>query len=248
MTTSPKGFTQLAGTDAPNGPSQINAAELFVENLIGENVSTVSALPSSGNWVGRSIFVTGIGEFRVWNGSAWVTPTHVGLIPVVPTSVSLTGGTSATSPNGVVAFTGSGAVLLNGVFSSSFQNYLIRLRTESSAIAASTTNTALNVRLSKAGTPSTASSYFRDSATNGQSWGNGVNGGNGHTLDLYLFAPFLPSYTTGRWASTSWNGATGQISPVVSGVGYPGTDAWDGIQAIFNGTATGTIQVFGYLD
>jgi len=248
MTTSPKGFTQIANTDPPNGPSQINSAELFVENLIGEHVSTVSALPSTGNWVGRSIFVTALTEYRVWNGSAWVAPTHVGLIPVVPTSVTLSGGTSTTSTNGEVAFSGAGSVLLNGVFSSAFQNYLIRLRTESSAIAASTTNTALNMRLSKAGTPSTASSYFRDTATNGQSWGNGVNGGNGHTLDLELFAPFLASYTTGRWQSTSWNGSTGQIAPLVSGVGYPGTDAWDGIQAIFNGVASGIIQVFGYLD
>lgn len=55
MTTTPKGFTQIDATQAPNGPAQINAAELFVENLIGESVATSSALPSSGNWPGRII-------------------------------------------------------------------------------------------------------------------------------------------------------------------------------------------------
>lgn len=57
MTISPKGFTQIAETDPPDGPAQINNAELFVENLIGESVSTRSALPASGNWVGRAIYV-----------------------------------------------------------------------------------------------------------------------------------------------------------------------------------------------
>jgi hypothetical protein len=65
MATSPKGFTQVAGTDAPNGPDQINAAELFVENLIGESKPTASALPTSGNWVGRTVWVVDENNFRV---------------------------------------------------------------------------------------------------------------------------------------------------------------------------------------
>jgi hypothetical protein len=117
MTTTPKGFTQIAGTDAPNGPSQINAAELFVENLIGESVLSAANLPASGNWVGRQIVVTADGTINQWSGSGW---TLIGFVANYPefhskptTSQSLTGGsvqlvTNWGTPDKSIGFSYSG--------------------------------------------------------------------------------------------------------------------------------------------
>lgn len=68
MTTTPKGYTELTNASAMSGPEQINAAERFVEDLIGETAATIASLPSSGNWLGRTIAVGG--RLHVWNG-AW---------------------------------------------------------------------------------------------------------------------------------------------------------------------------------
>lgn len=70
MAVTPKGYTQLANDGQMKGPEQINAAELFVENLIGENVATAANLPASGNWEGRHVLVTGAGDY-VWTAGAW---------------------------------------------------------------------------------------------------------------------------------------------------------------------------------
>jgi hypothetical protein len=71
MATSPKGFTQIEATAAPDGPSQINGAELFLEGLIGENVATPGDLPASGNWKGRTIWVASTACYYTWTGTAW---------------------------------------------------------------------------------------------------------------------------------------------------------------------------------
>lgn len=58
MAITPKGFTQVANTDPFATPSDINRAQLFLEDLVGDEASTASELPSSGNWVGRHVFVS----------------------------------------------------------------------------------------------------------------------------------------------------------------------------------------------
>lgn len=74
MPTSPKGFTQILATEPPNGPDQINGAELFVENLIGESVDTVAHLPTSGSWIGRTVIAedTGVAYWNTDGLTGWV--------------------------------------------------------------------------------------------------------------------------------------------------------------------------------
>lgn len=72
--TSPKGFTQYDNSSSMDGPNQINAAELFVENLIGESEPTASALPADGKWLGRHIFVEDEAADYVWTSSGWAKP------------------------------------------------------------------------------------------------------------------------------------------------------------------------------
>jgi hypothetical protein len=100
MATSPKGFTQIDASNPPNGPAQINGAELFVENLIGEHVATSSDLPSSGNWVGRHIWVDDDGFDYVCTAlpSAWValSPATLAAFAVNPNMILSTTNTALT--------------------------------------------------------------------------------------------------------------------------------------------------------
>ena len=86
MTTTPKGYTELNNASSMSGPQQINAAERFVEDLIGESVATAADLPASGNWVGR--LVTTVDTKSLYQCTAlpgtwsvvredtgWITPT-----------------------------------------------------------------------------------------------------------------------------------------------------------------------------
>ena len=60
-----------------------------------------------------------------------------GLVPIIPTSVAINAGTvSYNTTTGLVSFTNGAAVTINGVFSSSFQNYRIIFDIESSSAAA----------------------------------------------------------------------------------------------------------------
>lgn len=66
----------LFDDDTPYAPVQapLNAQSNALNaalNLIETSVANVASLPTSGNWVGRTILVTADNGQRVWTGSAW---------------------------------------------------------------------------------------------------------------------------------------------------------------------------------
>jgi hypothetical protein len=65
------GYTALTNASPMAGPSQITGVYSFFDSLIGEERNTVALLPSSGNWVGRTIYVRADRTPRVWNGTGW---------------------------------------------------------------------------------------------------------------------------------------------------------------------------------
>jgi len=65
------GYTALSNSSPMAGPTQINAVSSWFDTLVGEERATVAALPSSGNWVGRTIYVRADRSQRVWSGSGW---------------------------------------------------------------------------------------------------------------------------------------------------------------------------------
>lgn len=71
MTTTAKGFTKYTNSDDMDGPAQINAAEQFLEDLIGESAASPGALPADGVWEGRIVYTNG--ALRVWDigDAAW---------------------------------------------------------------------------------------------------------------------------------------------------------------------------------
>lgn len=74
----------LLGTygGAPTFAADLTQISSDAGSLIGESVATVLALPASGNWVGRTITVTGADNSYlkyVWTGTAWVRSSSLSL-------------------------------------------------------------------------------------------------------------------------------------------------------------------------
>lgn len=65
------GYTAPTNASAPTVPAHLSAAYAHFDPLIGETVANLGALPSSGNWTGRTIWVADIKRMRVWDGSGW---------------------------------------------------------------------------------------------------------------------------------------------------------------------------------
>jgi hypothetical protein len=59
-------------TTAPTFGTDLTDLADSVANLIGESNATASALPTTGNWPGRTILVTGTNLVYTWTGSAWI--------------------------------------------------------------------------------------------------------------------------------------------------------------------------------
>ena len=208
----------------------------------------------------------------VWSGSAWVSvATEVeslanfatqsyaaaqpGMKMVVPTSVAVGSGTGAVDTNGAVTFSSASSISLNGVFSSTYDNYRLVFTT--------TSNTAsgyINMRLRSAGTDVTASNYFSSvvQAAYGSTAIGNDNSGNSTatwsrfgyydgTTDAYassgdILLPFASAFTSFNVAKAR----SGYGSEFATGV-YKATTSVDGFTIYpASGTITGTVRVYGY--
>lgn len=179
-----------------------------------------------------------------WNGSRW-RPLQLGLNLITPTSV--VGGTL--NPNGSVSFSAAGAVSLNGVFSSVYDNYLVKLDVSQSSAVAD-----LNMRLRSAGTDFSAASHLNTlqeiaSATPTYSYSatataitvGRVNGTGGGISRIDIDAPALAQYTNVICQSSD-AGANRNTSGVVKT-----TNQFDGLSVFpSTGTLSGTVRVYGF--
>lgn len=180
-----------------------------------------------------------------------------GLVLLTPTSVTKTGtGSSATiNTNGSVTYSSCVTLLMNGVFSATYDNYLVVCRHTSSNASDS-----VYINYATGGTATTSSSHaFQDIRYNGTSQtGNFtsnssisyVSDATGHawsgfTLDIY--DPFKTSRTLYRSVAvySGNSNATVQITEA-SGV-FTGTTSFDGLRldAGSSGGMTGLVCVYG---
>jgi hypothetical protein len=197
------------------------------------------------------------------NTSQWVevrsqiATSQVGLIPVVPTSLTVSSGTASVSPGGAVTFISSTGFSLNGCFSSSYLNYRILIRTVGSTLGA-----ALYFRLRSSGTDRSSSYYYggymcRETGSGGvTAWsGNGTaqwdltrtwNGTQGTTVSMDCFSPFDSANATGVNTSSWANDGSGGFSVNTNGL-YSGANSNDGFTVYASsGTITGVLEVYGY--
>jgi len=182
-----------------------------------------------------------------------------GLVPIVPTSVTLGSGTATTSANGTVTFTGATTVLLNGVFNATYTNYRVLFHG-----LGSSNNNNLRSRYAVAGTASTTTytagfiavdysssavwSYVAatSSAFNPMGWIDNAGNSNG-ALAVDIYSPAVAVRTFHNGLTTSVAGGTANSGGVIMGMHETAT-AYDGIQ-FFNSAGTnmtGKISVYGY--
>lgn len=175
-----------------------------------------------------------------------------GLVTMTPTSVAKTGtGSTATiNTNGSVTFSTCATLSLNGVFTSSYDNYMVAVRSVGSGLAS------LQIRLRASGTDnSTTSSYVaqeltavgttisavRNTTTAGYVGSSTSTQREGHIF--YLFGPQLSQATAYRTVSVS-----GNISASI--YDYAGTHnqatSYDGFTIICSGTFSGLMTVYGF--
>jgi len=115
-----------------------------------------------------------------------------GLVPIVPTSVSINAGSSSfNSTSGEITFTGGTTLTVNGVFTSDYANYLVLYVVE-------TTSAACDVVLqlkNSGGTLTTGYTNYQIQAASG-----GLSGG--------LVSPALPGFLIGRSNGTYGTSST----------------------------------------
>jgi hypothetical protein len=180
-----------------------------------------------------------------------------GLVAIVPTSVAVGSGTGSSSGNGLVTFAGVSSVSLNGVFSSTYNNYRIML----TPTTASTTGINVTARLRQSGTDiTTASSYVTESlyATDAVAAAGIDTTTLWYIIDSYnttrqeyasatmdLFKPFNATIKT-MISNCHFNTGSATRTAQRSGT-QSGTATCDGITiSASTGTIGGTISVYGY--
>lgn len=182
-----------------------------------------------------------------------IATSQVGLVPCVPSSISVGSGTGTVNALGQVSFTGASTVSLNNVFSSAHKNYRFILNVTNSSVIGN----AIFIRLRSGGADNTAASY-QWMAVN--TYFNGIRqlGNSGITQaeigytgsgDYSCFsvndiaAPFenVKTYAT--------NSRTYNNENSTGGWWYNNTNSFDGFSIIANsGNITGSIQVYAYND
>lgn len=176
-----------------------------------------------------------------------------GLVVMTPTSVDKTGtGSTATiNSDGSVTFSSCATLSLNGVFTSSYDTYMVVLRGDCSSAAN------VGYRLRVGGTDnSTASSYVYQEleATSTTITGVRITGDQGrfcafnNTQEngaiVYIYGPFLAQPTA--WRSVTANDASSARIDDYAGTHNQST-SYDGFTMIpGSGSITGLVTVFGF--
>jgi hypothetical protein len=224
---------------------------------IGAGALTVSG----GTIVGTTVTTAqyqGLSFVYVASGTTWysIAPnvTAPGLAIVTPTSIANSGGSSSAS-GGAVTFTGVTSISLNGVFSSAYDNYVIKY-----ALTGASGNANLTMRLRVAGTDATgASDYTRQafvgvgsgsaiSTQTGSSWTySGIAGSPSTVNTVEVFSPFLAVKTNATSRSMSFDGAGGSWQSAADGFNHSQTSSYDGCTLITSaGSVSGVVRVYGY--
>jgi microcystin-dependent protein len=182
------------------------------------------------------------------------TTTGSGLIPIVPTSVTLSSGTATVSALGNITFTGANTATINGVFSSAYNNYKIIITSE----ADSTPSDVWLQFKNSGGTLGSGYNYLRGNNASGGwstsystsqgSWNLGrTNGYGGTAIDLTLYDPgknITGSNGYRKYTSTNTDAVFNEMLSGVNGI----TGAYTGCLISLSGAVTFggcRIQIYG---
>lgn len=170
------------------------------------------------------------GSLAVARGGTGLS-TGSGLATIIPTSASMSSGTvTRDTTTGRVTFSGTGGIILNGVFSDTYTNYIVKIE----MTGTSQPNDYVYWRFTQNGTATSVAAYYGGAAYNQGttlstfqsnqgtayvSMGYAAASG-GNTYSINVFAPYnsggtnRPTVTfhscyenTSVWGSSKWNGA-----------------------------------------
>lgn len=198
----------------------------------------------------------GLGQVTKNKTTAAAAPA-AGLVPIVPTSVTVNAGSATTSANGLVTFTGASNVSLDGVFSARYRNYHIVWQVDGAENQGN-----LLCRVRAGGVSQTSGVYsfaaYRttsDSTSQQDQCGNytpyfligDMNSSSDGAGTIDISNPFL----TKRTQMTSlFNSSRTDFRNyiVMAGAHVRDTTSYDGffMQAGSSAAATGSVSVYGY--
>lgn len=277
------GSTGVITPDEPADIDKINNNMSKIDADAGVKIVTSSTRPAM-PYNGMLIYETDTKNTRVWrssnstwelvslpqtvsvaNGGTGATTVAqaqdnlgIGLVPVVPPTVRVSGGSATANSLGVIAFTAASSIQLDGVFTSAYSYYQILFN-----VSSATANSALFFRAATAGTQTTGALWYYG----GYYWG--VNGAGSATYisanaDLQIGNVVSAGYNNiAMQAILDVNFQSGLKSPSVfsrsndypNGVGgtiksaryNEATNAYDGFRiTASSANITGTVQVLGY--
>lgn len=206
---------------------------------------------------GQYAYIEASSTLQVYNGTAWVNAISSGVIAVVPTSVAVGSGTGTANANGQVTFSGASSVSLNGVFSSTYTNYMMVLNIQSR----STTNY-ITLRFRAAGTDTTSAQYYSQymratsttvtansasTATSAEFVTSSTNSPSFTTATIYQpQVASLNSYFSNQ-SNVGVPTTSGYIEQMVGGVNV--TTQFDGFTLLTTtGTITGLVSIYGLVN
>lgn len=196
---------------------------------------------------------------RILDGT-WVAADEAlgGMVLMTPTSIASTGSGNSSSigTNGSVTFTACATLSLNGVFTSSYDNYMIAY----SASRIGATNDYIICRLRASGTDASGTNYtqqylYADSTTLGAARTSSATSAgfafytresNPLGTSLFVYGPNLAQATAMRTIGMGWNGTNPNIYDLTST--HAVSSAYDGITIFSSGatvTLTGLVSVYG---
>jgi hypothetical protein len=180
-------------------------------------------------------------------------PLTNGLVMRTPTSIVAEGSgqTATINPDGSVSYAGCSVISLNGVFTSTYDNYVIAMR-----FIGTSASQNLTARLRLSGTDSTAANYTRQvlyaqstSATAVRHTGYtgfyiGLSDTSYSGFSAYLFGPALAQPTAARGSTASGSGGAYIWEEACT---HSLSTAYDGITFFASaGNLSGLISVFGF--
>lgn len=196
-------------------------------------------------------------NLEYYNGSTWsavsIAPAAPGTKPITPTSVAVGSGSATINAGGSVTFTGASSVSLNGVFSSTYTNYLAILN-----LTATSTEQNFSMRLRASGTDTTSSTYRRYrigltagiSGTQTTTTSMEVGGFNSTYItaggfQMTFYGPNVANRTAFQSMSQQADSNNDNSVQITTGSQTDSTQ-FDGFTLFVGGTFAGTVTVYGY--
>jgi len=180
-----------------------------------------------------------------------------GLIPVIPSSITIATGSGSINALGVVTYTGATSLSLSGIFTSTYNRYYITYQFRA------TGNGEFRYRLRQGATDSAAAyqeagwRVFQGGGSGSFSGTNMAQASMGDIINasaeyqsgrLELSNPNVATFTTGQAHHTGY-ASGGGVEMVLHSVNHEAAGVYDGITFFPSaGNVSGTIQVFGYND